>query len=74
VVSVSLQDTGSGRTAGGLKTCSGLSFTDQDVTHDCGPVTVTVPHGHSYAVLMTWSYTRDGRTANGSAKGKAFAW
>ena len=73
-ISVSLRDASSGRTAAGPKTCPGLVFADRTVTRACGPATASVPHGKTYVVVMTWTYTRDGKTANGTAKGGAFAW
>jgi serine/threonine-protein kinase len=73
-VTLSLRDVASGRTVGGSKTCSGFTFTDRDVTRDCGPVTTNPAHGHSYVVQMSWTYVRDGRSTSGVAKGHQFVW
>jgi hypothetical protein len=40
----------------------------------CGPATVRPAHGRRYVVVMSWQYTRDGRTVSGTAKGADFAW
>jgi serine/threonine protein kinase len=73
-VSVALQDVATGRTAAAGKNCGTFTFADRNATRDCGPITAGVPHGHTYMVLLSWRYTRDGRTAGGTAKGTAFAW
>jgi serine/threonine protein kinase, bacterial len=69
-VTVALQE--AGRTVGGPYTCSGLVFTEDDVTQECGPRTASARRGHRYTVLMTWSYTRDGRDRDGRASGSEF--
>jgi hypothetical protein len=43
------------------------------MTHDCGPLTAGVPHGHTYVVAMTWTYSRDQKVSTGSTKGSEFA-
>ena len=73
-LTVSLRDVATGRTAAGPKTCGGLVFASRDVSHDCGPATVTAPHGHTYVVVMAWTYDRAGQVVNGTAKGKEFTW
>jgi serine/threonine-protein kinase len=73
-VTVSLRDVATGRTVAGPKTCGGIVFVNRNAAHDCGPVTVTVPHGHTYAVVMTWTYNRSGQPVNGATKGKDFTW
>jgi serine/threonine protein kinase len=72
-VSVALQDAATGRTVAGPKTCPGLTYGDQQVARSCGPATVSAPHGRTYVVAISWRYTKDGRTAAGSAKGTPFA-
>jgi serine/threonine protein kinase len=72
-VSVSLQDASSGRTVAGPKRCPGLTFEDPRVPRSCGPATVNVAHGRTYVVATSWTYTKDGRTAAGSARGAPFA-
>lgn len=73
-ITVALQDAGSGRTVGGPKTCSGLSFDGDAPTRTCGPVTARPARGHQYAVVMSYRYVRDGRTMVSSAKGERFTW
>jgi hypothetical protein len=43
------------------------------VPRSCGPATVNVAHGRTYVVATSWTYTKDGRTAAGSARGAPFA-
>jgi Protein kinase domain len=69
-VTVALQE--SGRTVRGPYTCSGLVFTQDDMTRECGPRAASARRGHRYTVLMTWSYTRDGRVKEGRASGSDF--
>jgi serine/threonine protein kinase len=69
-ITVALQE--SGRTVRGPYTCSGLVFTDDAMTHECGPRVAPARRGHHYTVLMTWSYTRDGRSNEGRASGSDF--
>ena len=70
-ITVALQE--SGRTVRGPYTCSGLVFTEDAMTNECGPWGAAARRGHHYTVLMTWSYTRDGRTNEGRASGSDFA-
>jgi serine/threonine-protein kinase len=72
-VSVSLRDAASDRTVAGPKTCPGLTFEDRQAARTCGPATVSVPHGRTYVVATSWTYTKDGRTAAGTMKGTPFA-
>ncbi|WP_067503375.1 serine/threonine-protein kinase [Actinoplanes sp. TFC3] len=71
-MTVALRDTGNGRTAA-TRTCTGLVFTGDAESHECGPFTTTPQRGHHYQVLMSWSFYRDGRPDMGSAKGSEFA-
>jgi hypothetical protein len=74
-VALTLQDATTGRPAGSSKTCIGLTFAERDTTtRECGAAPVSAPRGRSYVVVMTWTYTNDGGTARGSAKGKVFSW
>jgi serine/threonine protein kinase len=73
-VSLRLQDTTTGRTAAGPHTCTGLVFTGRDLTNDCGPARLSVPHGHRYVVVLSWQYTRHGTSSQGSARGAEFTW
>ena len=73
-VTVSLQDTASGRAVAGPRTCGGLVYTDDRLTHDCGPDVRSAPRGHRYAVVLTWRYTTQGGTVQGSARGPEFRW
>ena len=69
-----MRDTGTGRTAAGPHTCSGLAYADRQVARDCGPSTVSLPHGHSYQVVVSWTYTKEGISARGTQNGTTFAW
>jgi serine/threonine-protein kinase len=73
-ISISLQDTGSGHTVAGPKTCDGLTFTGEAATASCGPSPAAPPHGHQYAVVMAYRYVRAGRTVLSTAKGSSFTW
>ncbi len=70
-ITVALQK--NGRTVAGPHTCAGLTFDGGGLTgRHCGPHRVAVRQGHRYAVLVTWTYTRDGRTTEGRARGGEF--
>jgi hypothetical protein len=73
-VTVEVRDASGGRTVAGPIRCSGLAFGDRQMTRDCGPRSVGLPHGRTYVVAVGWSYTKDGRTVTGSAKGTPFGW
>ena len=73
-LAVWLRDASSGRTAAGPRTCPSLAYADRQVARDCGPVTVSVPHGRSYVVAMSWTYTKGTMVAKGTATGAPFAW
>jgi serine/threonine protein kinase, bacterial len=73
-ISISLQDTGSGHTVAGPKTCDGLTFTGEAATASCGPSPAAPPHGHQYTVVMAYRYVRAGRTVLSTAKGSSFTW
>jgi serine/threonine-protein kinase len=73
-ISISLQDTGSGHTVAGPKTCDGLSFTGKASTANCGPGSASPPKGHQYSVVMAYRYVRQGRTMVSTATGRAFTW
>ena len=73
-VSVALRDASTGRAAADPHVCADLAFTDNFKEMVCGPATVRPAHGRRYVVVMSWQYTRDGRTVSGTAKGADFAW
>jgi serine/threonine-protein kinase len=60
-----------GRTVGGPHTC-GLRFDQGRQTDDCGPRTVSARRGHRYTVVVTWQYSRHGRSLSGQAPGREF--
>jgi serine/threonine-protein kinase len=71
-ITVALQE--DGRTVAGPYTCPGLVFTGDGMsTRECGPKRAAVRRGHRYTVLMTWTYSRDGRSRTGEARGSTFA-
>lgn len=74
LIEVALQDAGTGRTVAGPRTCGGLDFTRRSMTRDCGPLVADPRRGRRYAVVMTYRYVRDGRTAVSTAKGRPFSW
>ena len=73
-ISISLLDVASGRTVAGPKTCSGLWFTGEASTESCGPAQASPARGHTYTVLMSYRYERDGQTIASTARGSAFTW
>ncbi|GAA0510508.1 hypothetical protein Ade02nite_46160 [Paractinoplanes deccanensis] len=73
-VTVSLQDVGTGRTVDGPKTCDGLTFDGNAATRTCGPAGAQPARGHSYNVVVSYRYERDGSTLANTAKGAAFEW
>jgi serine/threonine-protein kinase len=73
-VTVTLQDAASGRAVEGPRTCARLVYTEDRLTHDCGRDLRSAPRGHRYAVVLTWRYTRQGGTVQGSARGPEFRW
>ena len=73
-VSVELRDASTGRAVADPHTCPSLVFTGNFKELGCGPASVRPKHGSRYVVVMSWQYTRDGRTVNGTAKGKVFTW
>nr|WP_221402037.1 serine/threonine-protein kinase [Actinoplanes lutulentus] len=73
-ISVALQDARTGRTVAGPRTCDDLSFTRRSITQDCGPLMAEPRRGRQYAVVMTYRYVRDGRTASRTAVGRPFRW
>ena len=73
-VALSVRDTSSGRTVATARTCDGLVFADRQVTRDCGPATVSLPRGHTYVVVMSWTYTKGAASTKGTQNGAAFAW
>jgi len=73
-VSVELRDASTGRTVTDPRTCRGLAFTDSANRVVCGPASVNPLHGHRYVVVMSWQYTRNGRSVSGTANGREFAW
>ena len=73
-IALSVRDASTGRTVATARACDGLVFADRQVTRDCGPVTVSLPRGRTYLVVMSWTYTRNGAGARGTQNGAAFAW
>jgi serine/threonine protein kinase, bacterial len=73
-ITVSLQETATGRTAAGPKTCAALNFAGDAATQACGPAAAKPARGRSYVVVMTYRYERYGRVLAGTAKGSAFSW
>jgi hypothetical protein len=73
-ITLTLQDLSSGRTVAGPKTCGNLAFGGEASTRGCGPSAASPSRGHQYAVVMTYRYSRNGRTMASSAKGSSFAW
>ncbi len=70
-ITVALQE--NGRTVAGPLTCPGLAFNGDGMsTRECGPKRAVALRGHRYTVLMTWTYSRDGRTGTGQARGSEF--
>jgi hypothetical protein len=72
-VAVALQDAMTGRTVAGPKSCPGRTVDDRPTARTCGPATAKVPHGRTYVVATSWTYTKDGRVTGGSARGAPFA-
>jgi tRNA A-37 threonylcarbamoyl transferase component Bud32 len=68
-VRVSLEE--NGRTVAGPHTCR-LTYPDGDQTRPCGPHTAPARRGHRYAVVVTWDYTREGRSLQGRVSGDEF--
>ncbi|BAL91712.1 putative serine/threonine protein kinase [Actinoplanes missouriensis 431] len=73
-IEVTLQDTRTGRTVAGPRTCDGLSFTRRSITRECGPLVAEPRRGRQYAVVMTYRYTRHGRAATSTSRGRPFRW
>jgi len=73
-IAVTLTDADTGRAVGPTRTCDSLAFEGDAATRTCGPAAVSPPRGHTYAVVMSFSYDRNGRTLSSEAKGAAFAW
>ncbi len=73
-ITVALQDTGTGRTVGSPKSCTGLTFTKAAPTHSCGPVTVGPARGHRYQVVMSWTFDNGQRSTVKVTRGNAFDW
>ncbi|MEV6301451.1 serine/threonine-protein kinase [Actinoplanes sp. NPDC051861] len=71
-IEVRLQDAGTGRTVAGPTTCDDLNFTKNRITHECGPAGAAAQRGHSYAVVMSYRYVRDGRTTASTTRGAPF--
>jgi serine/threonine protein kinase len=69
-VTVSLRS--GGRTVAGPYTCTALAFRGDAETRACGPRESGAYRGRTYAVQMSWAYTRNGRTLRGSVQGSAF--
>ncbi|MEU4424048.1 protein kinase [Actinoplanes sp. NPDC024001] len=73
-IEVRLQDAATGRTVAGPTTCDGLSFTRESFTKQCGPAGARPSRGRSYAVVMSYRYEREGRTATNTTRGRPFTW
>ncbi|MCO8273191.1 serine/threonine protein kinase [Actinoplanes sp. TRM 88003] len=73
-ITVALKDADSGRTVGATKTCDNLIFEGDAANRTCGPAAASPPRGHTYAVVMNFSYDRNGRTLTSEAKSATFAW
>ncbi|MBU2666426.1 serine/threonine protein kinase [Actinoplanes bogorensis] len=73
-ITVELQDTSTGRTVDGPRTCDNLSFEGRLGTQNCGPESAKPARGHSYAVVVSFSYEREGQTLTSKAKGPTFTW
>jgi serine/threonine-protein kinase len=74
-VALALEDAATGRTVAGPYTCKGIVFTEVEQEHSCGPFdTATVPHGHRYVVVASWTYSGRGLLPAGSARGPEFEW
>ncbi|WP_250033343.1 serine/threonine-protein kinase [Paractinoplanes maris] len=73
-ITVSLKDAGTGRLIGTPRTCDNLTFEGDAATRTCGPAATSPSRGRSYAVVMSFSYDRDGRTLTSEAKGATFTW
>ncbi|MCM4083791.1 serine/threonine-protein kinase [Paractinoplanes hotanensis] len=73
-IAVALKDATTGRVVGATRTCDDLTFEGDAATRTCGPSAASPPRGHSYAVVMSFSYDRDGRTLNSEAKSATFTW
>ncbi|KHD74536.1 hypothetical protein MB27_28395 [Actinoplanes utahensis] len=71
---MTLQDTTTGRTVAGPATCDNLNFTRQSYTRDCGPGGASPRRGRSYTVVMSYRYSRDGRTTSSTTRGRPFTW
>ncbi|MEV4636594.1 serine/threonine-protein kinase [Actinoplanes sp. NPDC049548] len=70
-LSLALRDLATGSSVP-AKTCDGMVFQEGARSQECGTATVSPRAGRRYQVLMTWRFTRDGRTEVGSAKGHEF--
>ena len=73
-ITVELQDSTTGRTVDGPKTCDNLTFEGRVNTQNCGPEAAKPARGHSYAVVVSFSYERSGQTLTSRAKGPTFTW
>ncbi|WP_229069744.1 serine/threonine-protein kinase [Actinoplanes sp. DH11] len=73
-IEVALQDTRTGRTVAGPRTCTDLSFTRRSMTQECGPLRAEPQRGREYAVVMTFRYIRHGRIAQSTSRGRPFSW
>ncbi|MBL7254290.1 serine/threonine protein kinase [Actinoplanes sp. LDG1-01] len=74
-ITVALRENGTGRTVGGTKTCDNLDFNgDRIATRSCGPTAARPTRGRTYAVVVSYSYIREGRTLAGESRGESFTW
>ncbi|WP_328460543.1 serine/threonine protein kinase [Actinoplanes sp. NBC_00393] len=71
-IEVRLEEARTGRTVGSPATCADLSFTRESFTHECGPAGARPLRGRTYAVVMSYRYERDGRTATNTTRGRPF--
>ncbi|GAB2617446.1 hypothetical protein Aab01nite_30770 [Paractinoplanes abujensis] len=74
-ITIVLRESRTGRTVGTPKTCDNLDFSGERIaTRSCGPAAVKPARGRSYAVVVSFSYMREGRTLTGESRGESFTW
>ncbi|GID27388.1 serine/threonine-protein kinase [Paractinoplanes brasiliensis] len=74
-MTVALRDNSTGRSVGHPETCDNLVFEgDRLATRSCGPAAAKPARGRSYAVVVSFTYEREGRTIQGESRGATFTW
>ncbi|GLY05743.1 serine/threonine-protein kinase [Actinoplanes sp. NBRC 101535] len=73
-IEVRLLDTASGRTVAGPATCDDLRFSRRELSHGCGPLTAQPRRGRTYAVQMSYRFSRDGHESANTVRGRPFRW